>query len=82
MTKPIDTTSPEFRARAEHRRATWTMTRHDTFDDMKASEYAHWLTQPTRVVMSTVAEMAAATHGMKGIHVRRLQSSHLPPEQE
>ena len=74
--KPIDTTSPEFLARAEHRRRTWTMTAYTNFDDVKAAEYAYWATQPTHVVMSTVSEMSAEAHAMKGIHVSRLQRTH------
>ena len=34
----IDTSSPEFRARAEERRRTWTMTVFKSFDDFKADE--------------------------------------------
>jgi len=41
MPEPIDTTSPEFLARAERRRRTWSMTAHCRIDDMKASEYAY-----------------------------------------
>ena len=78
---PIDTTSPEFRARAEHRRRTWGgITVHKTFDDIKAAEYAYWATQPTHVVMTAVAEMSAAAHGLKGIHVRRLHRPQRAPE--
>lgn len=73
----IDTDSPEFKARAEHRRRTWEgVTVHKNFDDIKIAEYAYWSTQPTHVVMTTVAEMAAAAHGLKGIHVRRLSRPH------
>jgi hypothetical protein len=81
MAEPIDTTSSEFLARAEQRRHTWKVTIHCSTDDMKASEYAYWSTQPTHLVMSTIAEMAAAAHGLKGIHVRRLQRPHRTPEQ-
>ena len=81
MTQPIDTTSPEFRARAEQRRRTWGATAFAIFDDVKAAEYAYWATQPTHVVMTAVAEMAAAAHGLKDINVRRLQRPHRTPEQ-
>jgi hypothetical protein len=81
MANPIDTTSPEFLARAEQRRRTWAMTAVTNFDDVKAAEYAYWATQPAHVVMTAVAEMAAAAHGLKGIHVRRLQRPHRTPEQ-
>jgi hypothetical protein len=80
MIESIDTKSSEFLARAEQRRRTWTMTAHCSINDMKASEYAYWSTQPAHLVMSTVAEMAAAAHGLKGIHVRRLQRPHRTPE--
>ena len=73
MTKPIDTTSPEFRARAEHRRATWTMTRCDNFDQMKADEYAYWQSQPGHARIAAISELAAEHYAMKGQHVRRLQ---------
>ena len=47
----IDTTSPEFCARAEQRRRTWgAMTAFTDFDDVKDAEYAYWSTQPTHVV--------------------------------
>jgi hypothetical protein len=77
--EPIDTTSPEFLARAEHRRRTWTMTRHTNFDNVKAAEYAYWATQPTHLVMTTVSEMSADAYAMKGIHVSRLQRTHRAP---
>ena len=73
----IDTESPEFKARAEHRRRTWHgVTVHKNFDDMKTAEYAYWSTLPTHTVMATVSEMAAAAHDLKGIHVRRLSRPH------
>ena len=65
----MDIKSAEFRARAEQRRATWTITRYDSLDARKAAEYAFWATQPTHVVMKTIAEMAADAYAMKGIHV-------------
>jgi hypothetical protein len=82
-TKPaLDTDSPEFKARAAQRRRTWQgVTVHKAFDDIKAAEYAFWSTQPTHAVMKTVAEMAAAAHGLKGIHVRRLSRPHRSSEQ-
>jgi hypothetical protein len=39
--EPIDTTSPEFRARAERRRRTRGMTAFTSFDDVKAAEYGY-----------------------------------------
>ena len=80
MKRPIDTTSPEFRARAQQRRRTWgAITAFTNFDDVKEAEYVYWSTQPTHVVMATVSEMAAAAHGLKGIHVRRLPRPHRAP---
>jgi hypothetical protein len=81
MTKPINTTSPEFRARAEQRRRTWEATAFTSFDAVKAAEYAYWAAQPTHVVMTAVAEISAAAHGLKDIHVRRLQRPDRAPAQ-
>jgi hypothetical protein len=81
MKAAIDTESPEFRARAEQRQRTWAgISVFANFGEVKAAEYAYWATQPTHVVMATVSEMAAAAHGLKGIHVRRLPRSHCTPE--
>lgn len=80
-TIPIDTDDPAFRARAERRRATWSLTVYTDLNQMKADEYAYWATQPTHVVMATVAEMTADAYAMKGIHVSRLQRPHRAPEQ-
>ena len=78
--EPIDTTSRDFRARAELCRRTWGgITAFTNFEDVKAAEYAYWSMQPTHVVMTTVSEMAAAAHGLKGIHVRRLPRPHRAP---
>ena len=79
-TKPIDTDDAAFRARAERRRATWTLTRYHDLNQMKADEYAFWATQPTHVVMAAIAEMTADAYAMKGIHVSRLQRPHRAPE--
>ena len=79
-TKPIDTIKAEFRARADQRRRTWAgVTAFTNFDDVKMAEYAYWSTQPAHVIMATVSEMAAAAHGLKGIHVRRLPRPHRAP---
>ena len=78
--EPIDTNSPEFRARAQQRRQTWgDITVFTNFEEVKAAEYAYWAKQPTHVVMATVSEMAASAHGLKGIHVRRLPRPHRAP---
>ena len=79
MKNPIDTTSPEFVARAAMRRRTWHMTRHHDLDAMKAAEYAFWATQPTHVKMDAVVELTEAAYAMKGIHVSRLQRPHRAP---
>jgi hypothetical protein len=70
---PIDTTSPEFLARAEQRRRTWTMTVYTDFDQMKADEYRHWQAQPGHMRLAAVSELALEHYAMKGLHVRRLQ---------
>lgn len=75
----IDTSSAEFRARAELRRATWTITRYRDLDEMKAAEYAFWARQPTHVVMAAVSELSAEAYAMKGLHVSRLQRPHRAP---
>ena len=73
MRKPIDTDSPEFRANAERRRQTWSVTAFKKIGDMKAAEYAYWATQPAHIIMATVADMTADAYAMKGIDVSRLQ---------
>jgi hypothetical protein len=77
----VDISSAEFRARAERRRATWTITRYRSLDEMKAAEYAFWARQPTHVVMAAVCELSAECYAMKGIHVSRLQRAHRTPQQ-
>jgi hypothetical protein len=72
----LDTSSAEFRARAGRRRATWTITRYRSFDEMKAAEYAFWAQQPTHAVMTAVSELSAELYAMKGIHVSRLRRAH------
>jgi hypothetical protein len=76
---PVDISSAEFRARAERRRATWTITRYRSLDEMKAAEYVFWARQPTHVVMTAVSELSADAYAMKGIHVSRLQRTHRTP---
>ena len=71
--KPIDTTSPAFKARAEQRRRTWTVTVYDTFEDVKAAEYRFWATQPTCVVVATISDMTTDAYALRGIRVSRLQ---------
>ena len=73
MKKPIDSTSPEFRARAEQRSRTWKMTVYTDFDQIKADEYAFWQSQPGHVRIAAISELATEHYAMKGQHVRRLQ---------
>ena len=71
--QPIDTESPEFRARAEERRRTWTMTVHHNFEDIKTAEYRFWATQPAHVAVAAVSEMTTEAYAMRGVRVSRLQ---------
>jgi hypothetical protein len=71
--EPFDTNSPEFRARAEQRRRTWSMTRFDDFNQIKADEYRHWHAQPDHIRIAAISELAMEHYTMKGLHVRRLQ---------
>jgi hypothetical protein len=77
----LDTSSADFRARAERRRATWTITRYRSLDEMKAAEYAFWARQPTHAVMTAVSELSAELYAMKGVHVSRLQRARRASEQ-
>jgi hypothetical protein len=76
---PVDTSSPEFLARAARRRATWMLARHPDLDAAKAAEYAFWARQPAHVVMAAVSELTAEVYAMKGMHVSRLQRPHSAP---
>lgn len=78
--QPIDTESPEFRANAARRRATWSVTVHTNFDDIKAAEYRYWATQPAHVVVATVSEMTTEAYAMRGIRVSRLQRTPRTPQ--
>jgi hypothetical protein len=81
MKKPaIDTTSPEFRARAEERRRTWSITRYASLDAMKTAEYRSWATLSDAVKFATISEVSAAAFTLKGIHVQRLHRPHRTPE--
>lgn len=71
----MDTTDADFHARAERRRATFTIRRHTDFDQIKADEYAYWQSQPVHARLAAGAELAASAYAMKGIHVSRLQRS-------
>ena len=73
MTRKFVYDTPEFRANAERRRATWTMTRYTDFDQVKADEYGYWQSQPAHVRIAAISELTAEQYAMKGQHVRRLQ---------
>ena len=73
MSKKFAYDTPEFRANAERRRETWTMTRHTNFEQVKADEYAYWQSQPAHVRIAAISELTAEQYAMKGQHVRRLQ---------
>lgn len=77
--QPLNTSDPEFRARAEKRRATWTIARYPDPGAIKAAEYAFWASQPAHAVTAAVSEITAAAYAMKGIHVSRLHRPHRAP---
>ncbi len=76
----IDTSSPEFLARAEERRRTWSVTRYASLDAMKAAEYRSWATLPDPIKFATISEVSATAYAVKGIHVQRLPRPHRAPE--
>lgn len=78
--KHTDTESAAFRARAEHRRATWSIKRHTSFEQMKIDEYTYWATQAAHVIVAAVSEMTADAYAMKGINVSRLSRPYRSPE--
>jgi hypothetical protein len=71
----MDNSNAGFRARAEQRRATYSIRRYNNFDQIKADEYAYWQSQPTHVRLAAAAELTAEAYAAKGIHVSRLQRS-------
>ena len=73
MTRKFAYDTPEFRANAERRRATWTMTRYTDFDQIKADEYAYWQSQPAHAILAATAELTAQAYAAKGNNVSRLQ---------
>jgi hypothetical protein len=81
MKRPLATSSPEFRARAERRRRTWNLTRYDDLDAMKKDEYAFWQSQPGHMRIAAISEMTTAQYAMKGQHVPRLQRTLVRLEQ-
>ena len=71
----MDTTDADFRVRAEHRRANYTIRRYTDLDQIKADEYAYWQSQPVHVRLAAASELTAAAYEMKGVYVSRLQRS-------
>jgi hypothetical protein len=76
----IDTSSPEFLARAEERRRTWSVTRYASLDAMKAAEYRSWASVPDPIKFSAISKISAAAFALKGIHVQRLPRPHRASE--
>lgn len=72
--------SDEFRANAARRLATWTMTRHTDFAQIKADEYAYWQSQPSHVRIAAISELTTEQYAMKGQYVRRLQRTFIRAE--
>ena len=75
MSKHMTTSDAYFQARAERRRATFTIRRHTDFDQIKADEYTYWQSQPVHARLAAASELTADAYAMKGIHVSRLQRS-------
>jgi hypothetical protein len=73
MVKQMNTTSPAFRANAERRRSTWSMTRYDDLNKMKADEYRYWQSQPGHARIAAISELTTEMYAIKGQHVPRLQ---------
>jgi hypothetical protein len=70
-----DTSSVDARARAERRRATWTITRYRNPDEMKAAEYRYWAGRPAYERLAAVAELSREAYAMKGVHVQELRGA-------
>jgi hypothetical protein len=74
MKQPLtDTATPTLAANARRRRATWSLTRYDDLEQMKADEYRFWQSQPGHVRIAAISQLTAEQYAMKGQHVRRLQ---------
>ena len=82
MSKTDGIANSDYHARAEQRRAAYTIRRHTDFDQMKVDEYAYWQSQPAHVRLAAAAELTAEAYAMKGIHVSRLQRSLVRIERE
>jgi hypothetical protein len=70
---PVDISSAEFRARAERRRATWTITRYRSLDEMKRDEYRYWVRRPGHERLAAGAELSRLTYAMKGDNVQEFR---------
>ena len=70
--KKFNSGTDEFRANAARRRASWSMTRHTNFDQVKADEYAYWQSQPAHVRIAAISELTTEQYAMKGIHISRM----------
>lgn len=85
MTKPVDSTlTPELTAAAAHRRATWSMTSHNSLDAMKADEYRYWQSQPGHARLAAASQLALEAYGPEAAqpNVPRLQRPFVQLERE
>lgn len=71
----MDNADSDFQARAERRRASYSIRRHTDLDQMKRDEYAYWQSQPVQARLEAASELTATAYAMKGVHVSRLQRS-------
>lgn len=71
----------DFKARAAHRRATWSIRRYTDLDEMKADEYRYWQSRPGHERIAAVSELTTEQYAMKGQHVSRLQRTLVRLEQ-
>ena len=57
------------------RRSSWTVTRYDSLDEMKADEYRHWHSRPAHERFAMISELAREAYGEDAgdAHVPRLQ---------
>jgi hypothetical protein len=69
----VDISSAEFRARAERRRATWTINRYRSLDEMKRDEYRYWVRRPGHERLAAGAELSRLAYAMKGEDVQELR---------
>ena len=81
MKSTIDTSSADFLANAARRRETWSITRYDDLNQMKADEYRDRQSQPGHVRIAAISELTRQQYAMKGQHVPRLQRTLVHLEQ-